>query len=248
MNARVASLLLATLAGGMLMLSASPADAQKKGDLTEEPIVDQKDQDINDLVMAYRLIEIGEKNKAPEAIISAASLFRKMSKVKMAPVNEKPGIELDKDAPEGAKALDKVEALPDYEAEANRLFDRASALAAELKLDLEGLITLAKTRKLYRAPVDGPKHVNRLIGAHQNHVYKINVAGKQPLHFGFHSTIPLRISAVRSDNDNTFAAGISNIANATWHPGAGKKGAGVPLTLRISNPSNQPAQYQFLLN
>src|SRR5262245_4894310 len=77
-------------------LAVLPADAGggKKGG-GGEPAADQKGQDIGDLVLAYRLVEIGrdKKNPSPEALVTAAGLFRKLAKVSMPAINDQPTIE-----------------------------------------------------------------------------------------------------------------------------------------------------------
>src|SRR6516164_5837702 len=114
---------------GLAALQGVAGEGKKKpggGEPAAGPAADPKGRDIADLMLAYRLVEIGrdKKNPAPEALITAAGLFRKLAK----------------GADKGAKLVDETAKAPDLQAKADELFDEAEALGAKLKLNLAPLI------------------------------------------------------------------------------------------------------------
>lgn len=220
------------------------AQKQKKVvELTEEQIQEQKGKDIKELVTAYELVEFGTKNKAPEALIVAAGLMRRLATVKMETVADKPMIEVDKDAPAGTAVLDEPAKAPDLGAKSKELFDQAKLMADELEINLDPLIKLAKTRTLTRAPVAGPKLIVRTIGAHQTQKFHFNLVSSMPTHFGFQSSLPQHV--VVSGPGGQWGNSTIRFGNATWVP-PGRGSVGVNFSVR--NPHNRPAQYQMLLN
>jgi hypothetical protein len=236
---------------GLAALQGVAGEGKKKpggGEPAAGPAADPKGRDIADLMLAYRLVEIGrdKKNPAPEALITAAGLFRKLAKVSMTTITDKPMIEPAEGADKGAKLVDETAKAPDLQAKADELFDEAEALGAKLKLNLAPLIKQTKERVSDRSPVGGPRTVARVIGGKQTHVFRFDIHAHQPTHFGIRASIPLRVSVVRSDNDNPMAAGVIAIGEHTWVPGGNI--SPVPITIRITNLSTQPAEYQFLLN
>jgi len=244
------------LAGLVFLLGMSgTASAQKKkvAEANEEQAAAQKGQDIKDLVLAYQLRDLGRKNKAPEALITAASLFRKVSRVPMTAIEQKPEIEVANDSQ--AAPLDQVLAPPDYAKEADALFDEALALGASLKLNLDPLIHHAKNRTVYRSPATGPQHVTRMIGGGQTQAFRFKLIANQPTHFGFRATVPMRITVVQANNEAVWVDSFIAVGHTTWYPAhhvspkAAKKGPpSVPIAIRISNIAQPPAQFQFWLN
>lgn len=246
MKMRLEKLAMLLSAAALILLLPTLGDAQKEAKkLTPEQAADLDAQNINDLVTAYRLVEFGQKNKAPEALITAASLFRKLATLEMNAASEKPEISADEDAPKGT-LLDKEEPPPDLAAKANELFAQALLMGNDQKLNLGPLINDAKSRKLFRSPVGGPKQIARMIGAQQKHVFHFNLQAQYPTTFGFRSTMPMRVTAVRGSNDNVYGGGIGTMGSATWHPG-GQPGAPVNVTITVKNVAPIPAQYQFWL-
>lgn len=234
------ALLLSAMA---LVLLPGVGDAQKQPGGERE--ADLAAQNINDLVAAYRLVEIGQTNKAPEALITAASLFRELARVTGSDAEEKPEISADEGAPKG-ELLDKEVAAPDLAAKADELFAMAALMGKEQKLDLTGLIKQIKSRDVHRSPVGGMKRIVRAIGPQQKHVYRFKLQAVYPTTFGFQSTMPMRVTAVRGSNDNLYGGGVGTIGSATWRPG-GSPGEPVSVTIMVKNVTPVQAQYQFWL-
>jgi len=236
---------LALLAAALMLTLAMPNSGAAQKELTPEQAADIDAQNINDLVTAYRLVEFGQKNKAPEALITAGSLFRKLSTLEMTASAEKPEITTEDDASKD-DLVDKVEPAPDYAAKANELFAQALLMGKDLNLKLAPLINEAKSRKVYRSPVNGPKRIVRAIGPQQKHVYHFKLQALYPTTFGFQSSMPMRVTAVRGSNDNLYGGGIGTIGSATWRPG-GQPGEPVSVTIMVKNVTPTQAQYQFWL-
>src|SRR4051794_35888896 len=81
--------------GAALALTPGAADAQRdKKDPSDEEKKTQADREayINDLMLAYRLKELGSDKKHPSAaaLLAAADLFRQLSKVSLADLEVKP--------------------------------------------------------------------------------------------------------------------------------------------------------------
>ena len=222
----------------LLGLLVGSASAQKP----VEPVDETLGNDVKDIVTAYQLADFGRKHKAPEAILAAATLFRQLAKVPLTKVTDKPDLETEGTG----KPIDKEEPAPDLKQLSDDLFDEAEALGAQLKLNLTPLIKAAKERPNTRSPVGGAKFVSRMIGPRDTQTFHFKLIPNQPTQFGFRSTLPLRVTAVRADNDNTWAAGILSYGTFTFHVG-GKRSGAVPLTLRFHNPNNAPVALQFFL-
>lgn len=229
-----------------LCLTMSSRVAAQKGDEIPPPTKEQlaeaeaMGKHIEQITTAYMLAEYGREKKAPEALITAARMLREMSKVRFKASKEAPKIEAEK----GQKIVDEAAPAPKLDDEAADLFDEAANMAKDLKLNVDDLIKRAKDGAS-RPPIDGPLAVNRLIGPRQVHSYNLRLAPQLPTYFGFRSSLPLRITAVRTDNANVYSAGITTVARTVWNPG-GQRIA--HITLRIENPTTQPVQYQFLVN
>jgi hypothetical protein len=189
-----------------------------------------------------KLTDIGRKQSSPEALLTAAFLLRKLSHTTIKDLAEKPTVEGEKDTGE---ALTGNALTDSYKKEMNALIDEARNMGLDRKLNLEPLIKDLETRELTRLVVGGPQQVTRSIAVNATHVYNIKAEVQRPFYFSFRASTPLRVSVVRADDNNTYAAGILPGANATWTPGGSK--AIAPITIRITNVSKQPAQYQLCL-
>jgi len=234
--------LLLVVTVGALLLPVE-VDAQKAA--TDDEKAAALSQDVSDFALAYQLIELGRKNKAPEALITAAGLFRKLARIEYEAVTEMPEIENDPGAP---KVDEPAAKAPDYDAEAAKLYAEALFLGkSEYKLDLAPLVNSARNRTEYRSPVGGPKRVSRAISPKQTHTYKVKIRRNQPVHFGFQSSAPCQLKVTRNDSPQVFRNGIGSWANTTLHSGGGNPKT-VFTFITIHNYSNISGQYQFVLN
>lgn len=233
---------LCLVALGLVLLPGMSA-AQKKSEVAEEE--QAQDQDIEDLVTAYRLVELGEKNKAPEALITAASLFRKLAKVEMGVFAEKPEITADEGA-DKSELVDEDAPLPDLDAQADALFAQALLMGQQLKLNLGPLVNVAKNRTIYRHPIGGPKSKSRMIGPGQNDAYHYKLKANSPTNFGFRSNVPMRVVVIRNDTNSLLFDRMGTVGSDAWFP-RDKKDGKVGVTVRIRNPAKVRGNYQFWL-
>jgi len=244
-------------AAGLCLTALLPAvseaqkDKKKRAEATDEKQADDpKDRYITDLMLAYRLVEIGlqdEKKPAPEALIAAAGIMRRLAKVPLAPLESKVSVEDAKGGKEQKAA--EVAKAPDLEAEAKDLMETARGQAAKLELNLDPLIKAVENRANTRDLVGGPRQISRSIGGGQTHVHHVEAIGQRPMRFAFHASIPLRLTVVRSDNDNPYGAGIVANAQTVFTPGPGKDGSNrFPVTIRIHNVTGRSENYQLFIN
>jgi hypothetical protein len=239
--------------GLMLALWPMVADAQKKGKDKEDDTpakgmdkeADAVGDDIADVIGAYKLAEFGRKNKAPEALITAGSLMRGFAKVKLDKITEKVDIEVEKGSKD--EPLDKVAKNPDYEEEANALFDEAQAMAATLGVNVDKLVKLAKERPNTRGVIGGARTVHRHIGSHQTQTLHIQFETNRPMALGFHSSFPMHVEIVRHDNDHVWARGTTMHAfHQGTVPSANRKGR-AHVTVRVHNQSRQHGSFQVFV-
>jgi hypothetical protein len=217
------------LTGLLVGVPSGRADEKKKEEL-------KPDQVVEEITDAYKLVEFGRKNSAPEALIAAASVLRSLKGAKLGKITEKPKIE-DDDKSEEVKAKN-------FEEQADDLFEEARAMAAKKGVrGADGLIKAARDRE-YRDVVGGPRTINRTIGRHGTHTFEIYVFANQASTFGFRADFPMKISIVRSDNDNVIAAGITATGNVRHHFGGSPSGK-VRVTVRITNVGNQAGSYSL---
>jgi hypothetical protein len=234
----LAVLTVAVLAGLMPPRAADgqqpPPDAEKSG--------------LDELMAAYKLADFGRDHKAPEALIAAAGVLRKvhaatngqMGQVAVKPVD-------DKDKPVAVEQ-EKLKSLAD---EANDLFDEASALGIQLKLPaVEALIKAARKRE-YELPGErgragGPSRVCRRIAPGGVHCYHIPYVAGTPAAIGIQSSNPVRARMVGPAGNVLFNQ-VVRVGNYTWIPPAGK-GRVRTFTMRVENHGRSPAQYVLFTN
>lgn len=224
---------------GVLTLTQA-AVPDDKDPATKDKQVDPKIAEyMEDLAMVGRLTDLGRKQSSPESLLSAAFLLRKISTTGgIDAMKEKPEVEGEKEAPKPVEV--------DYKHEIEELITQAREIAAERKLNLEPLIKDVENRQLTRRVLKGPRQINQKLQPGKSHSYHITVKNKEPFYLSFRASSPLRVTVVRSDNDNALAAGIIPAANANWTPSGGK--AQVPITIRFANPGAVPVTYQMVLN
>jgi hypothetical protein len=238
-----------TLAG-LVIVFPTITDAGKKQKETQEEI-ERKNRDhyMDDLAMAYRLKELADddKNESTKAssLLAAATTFRRLAGVPLDTIDEKPVIENVK-GEKATELVDKAVGKPDLVILSDKLLDQVGVLSAKKQLKLEKVVDDVRNCK-FREAFGGPKHVSRLIGGQQHQTFHVDVVPLRPMHFTFHASIPMRVTIVRADNDNPYDGGIAARANTTYHPGPSRTGK-VPITIRVSNLSNQPGSYQLYVN
>ncbi len=182
------------------------------------------------------------KNKAPEALITAAGLYRKLSRVNMTARDDKPTIEVppgSKDAP-----LDQVNKLTNFEKESKELLDQARLMGLEMKLDLDPLIKAATTRELKRYVVGGPKYIARQIGPGQQHQFRITIQGNPqhslPSGFAFGSTFPMNIGV--QHGNHVWVYEFTQISQHMWWPGGNCN-----LLISVRNPTGYAGSYEIFV-
>jgi hypothetical protein len=239
---------------GLLALVPASSEAQKdkKPAAGQEPAAkknadDPKAQYISDLMTAYRLTEIGRTKgrPAPEALLTAAGMLRRLAKVPLGTIDEKSEVDL----PDGQKLTDAdIEAkVPNLEEQANDLIEEARAQAAELKLNLEPLIKSIQERPLSRAVVGGPRAIARHIHPHQTHTFHFHFISQMPAAIGFRASHPMRIRVVRTDYNHVWEDTFTMHGVHHGVPG-GSPGQRAPVRISIHNPSNHRGMFQLFVN
>jgi hypothetical protein len=196
-------LVLCASGGCLALLGPTSVDAQKgKEPKPAEKSPEERNAEIlNDLMTAYRLADMGRSQKAPEMLISAAGMLRRLSVVNLDTITEKPIIEDENGKKVADQSEGDVKPLTLKE-EANELFDEAAAMGLELTLKLDGLIKLAKERPLppgYRGLVGGPKRIHRKIGPHRTETFHVHFRSGRPAVIGFHASHAMHLYVVRTD-------------------------------------------------
>ena len=171
-------------------------------------------QMIKDMATAARLVEFGHENKASEALITAASLLRKLDAAGGAiekltvPVEDEKGKKLD-------VADEKDRSLKE---QADDLFDQADGMGGP---GVAALVNAAKARTYpfkTRGALGAPRRISRKISAGSTHVYTITFKGGQPAAIGFHSSHPAHFRIV-SPGRGDLQSSIVTTSSYTWRPG-----------------------------
>jgi hypothetical protein len=242
--------------GGLLVVLPTATQAGKaKPETQEEKDKKARETYTADLVMAYRLMELGETELAKEkkadkasaavSLLAAAATFRRIAGITLeGSTAEKPTIENSK----GQKitdAPDQVEEAPNLTLLSDGLLKKLRELSKKDNLNIEKAIE--GIEKGARHACGGPKQISRAIGGNQSHSYHIDVEPLKPVAFAFHGSFPMRVTVVRHDNDNVYGGGTVANANTTFHAGPSKTGK-VTLTIRVHNESKQHGSYQMFVN
>ncbi len=235
---------------GAMLLAPAAVDAQKKGKKDADESPEQRNADfISDLMTAHKLAESGRKEKAPERLITAAGMLRQLSKVKVGAITDEPVVEDEKGkAIEGAKA--EVAKEPSLADEANELFDEAQAMGLQLKVNLDGLIKLAKWRPLppgYRDVVGGPRSICRKIRPRQTQVLNFHFVCGRPAAIGFRASFPMRIQVVRDDIGHIWIDALTTGGVHNGVPG-GNPSQRCRVTFRIINIANQVGEFRLFIS
>jgi hypothetical protein len=238
----LAFLFLGAAAAGLPPGTASAQKAQKEDPEAAKKKADElKEQYLKDLMTAYRLKELGQDkdNPSPECLIAAARLFKRLSKVQLGQIEEKPLIEAEE---KGAKLLDEAAKTPDLEEEARDLLDQARALGAERKLNLDALIKDVEQNTNTRATVGGPRHIARKIGPGQTQTFHFTILGKHPLYVGFRASAPLHTKIHHIDG-TTWEEGVAPHFERAFHPLSNCK-----MVVKVHNPHRHQAVFQLFVN
>lgn len=223
-----------------------------------EPTADEKQakqaEDIDLMIQAAQLADVGKRLKSPEAYLAAGSLLLQLEARTKASgfgtLNVKPTVLDDKDQPVAGARVETQKALP-LKDMAEDHFDAASALGAELKLGkaLDEAIKLAKTRPYdtgARGALGGPQ---RLVGVvllpGQTHEYPLRFAPPAAASIGYTSSGPVRFSF--SGPGSVSFSGKDVAGRFNWVPPANADGKLYKVTIR--NPSGKAAvAYTLLTN
>jgi hypothetical protein len=247
------SFLAASLGLALLFPVVGDAGGKKKtkpgGEQADAQKAAAQENYIQDLNVAYRLKEIGmdKSAPAPEALVAAARILRRLAGVPLGTLDVKPTIESKDDA-----KLDKVNDSPDLLKEAEGLLIEARKRGEAQNLNLDKLIDEVEGSKT-RGAFGGPRNINRSIGGNDTHVYHIPFANHLPSCVGFQASIPIRVTVVRSGSDAVVAVGINTRGVCNWHPsgpnsGSPNTGAPIGYTIRVQNVSSTPATYRLFTN
>jgi hypothetical protein len=241
---------LVVLAGGsILLLSAqTPAQKEKKVEKTDQEIAVERMQK---LMSAYELAEEGRKKNAPEYLITAAGMMRRLSAIPA--LNAVPKSDIKPEVTGDNKAPVTDAKMPTLREQSDELFKEASDMGAGLNVNVDKLIKLAKERetvdKEERAVVGGPKQVAKMIGPGQTHTYDYTLLTGAYSQWFFKSSIPLHVSVVHKENSyiwlDTTTAFASKVWHPNWHPNPKVKQA--VIVIRVKNNSKQKAEYQMMI-
>ncbi len=247
-----AGAVLAVLAPAGVDAGKTKAEIRAEKEAEQERAERQKGSDlVSDLVMAYRLADLGSKEKSPEMLITAAGILRQLSKAKLNTVTEEPVIENEKGKKTGEDASKTVAKSPSLLDEANALFDEATAMADKQNVKLNELINLVKSRPIpdigFRDVVGGPRSITRNIGRGATHVFNFNFVCGRPCAIGFRASFPMRIQAVRDDIGHIW---IDTITTGGVHNGVpgGNPSQIARVTIRVTNIANQGGNYTLWVN
>jgi hypothetical protein len=213
-------LMVAALLLGAAVLT--PVSAEDKP--AKEEAVDVHAKTLQYLATSSEMAEFGRKNKAPEALVAAASM---LMKVQAQTDGKMPTI---KDVPEdekGNKIKDaKAEESKSFEAQAKELFVEALGMGTDLKVPgINGLVNAAEKRKYTawgaRDLAGGPRRLDRWVQAGALHSYWFDFHANRPAGVVCHSDAPVRLVIHRPGVGELFST-IGNNSYYNWSPaGAG---------------------------
>jgi hypothetical protein len=247
-------LLIAAALAGLLFAAVPPAVADKadKADKAEEEKTRIAEEYMANLALVARLKEIGydKQNPAPEALVTAAFVLRKIEATSgLGKLDEKPQVERTTGAVANAPLVDE-QVTPNYQREIRDLLDDARTTALTKKIAIEPLIKDMMSRELPPAGklvIGGARAVSRRVGAFQTHTLHIKAKANQPFFFAFRSSAPMRVLIVRGGSQTVYAAGITTGANTAYVPLKGTGKGGVPFSIKVTNVGRRPAVYQMVV-
>jgi hypothetical protein len=189
---------------------------------------------VQQLHLAHSLVDYGRKNKAPEALITAARILAANGTVAL---EEKPTREAAPGATKGAKT-DK----PASEISPRTLLDEAKVLSG----NNPALVTLANSVELSRGAVGGPKRSVDVVEALEADVYKITFRGAEVARVAVSGDGDTRLDLyVYDENGNliTSQVGPGDDCLASWVP----RWTGV-FVIKVVNRGRVPNRYIIATN
>jgi hypothetical protein len=229
------------LAGALLLFLAIPLTAQENKGTNQAPPEDaakakaSEDADaVHKIHLAHSLIEYGRKNKAPEALITAARILavRGTTELKEKPTREKPA-----DAPEAGKK-DKAGA----EHSPRALLEEAKKMSN----NNPAIVALANSVEMTRGAVGGPKRTVDVVEGRATDQYKITFRGGEVARVAVSGDGDTRLDLfVYDENGNliTSQVGPGDDCLASWVP----RWTGV-FIVRVVNRGLVPNRYILLTN
>jgi hypothetical protein len=239
------------ITGGCLLALSAPTHAQKekKVEPTKEEIQRER---MENLMTAYDLAAKGRKKNAPEYLITAAGMLRRLSSIKdlqeMKESEVKPEITTD-----GKAAVEKEAKVITLLEQSDELFKEASDMGASLGVNVDKLIKIAKERersdKEERSVVGGPKRVVKYIGGGHLHTFKYTLRTGDYTQWMLRSSDTLEVSVVRADNEQPYYWHNTTSAQRVWHPNwhPNPKLKVAHITIRVRNHSGSPIWYEMMI-
>jgi hypothetical protein len=205
-----------TFATGLVLLVAAPLVAEDKGQTNAAPPeaaakakVSSEATAVQQLQLAHSLVEYGRKNKAPEALITAARIMATNGtrELKEKPTHEKPA-----DAPK-ATAKDKS----DGECSAKELVEEAKKLSG----NNPAVVALANSVELSRGALGGPKRTVEVVEPLASDIFKITFRGDEVARVGVSGDGDTRLDLYIYDENGhlvTSQVGPGDDCLASWVP------------------------------
>jgi hypothetical protein len=243
---KLTGFLLLAGAWGLLLLAQAPAQREKKVEKTDQEIAVERMQK---LMTAYELAAEGRKKNAPEYLITAAGMMRRLSAIQA--LNAVPKSDLKPEI-SGDNAADKDAKAPTLREQSDEIFKEASDMGATLNVNVDKLIKIAKERetvdKEERAVVGGPKQVAKMIGPGQTHTYTYTMITTSYTQWCFNSNFPLQVTVVHKESQTVWVSSVTTYAAKAWppfwHPNPKAKQT---VVITIRNPHKQQVQYQKVI-
>ncbi len=225
----VAILLVGLLAAGLTRPALGDDKEKDAGKAKEESEEEANARAMKEIITAAEMADFGGKHNAPEALIAAGSLLRKVAfergKDFLQPLDT-PVVD-DKGNKVDVSAV-KEKSLED---QARELFNQANAMAVEQKLNLTRLIKAAREReyKKGRAAFGGPRRVTHRVLRGRWNYYNLSFVPNQTAAVALRSNYPVRL-VVWQQGVGVLSNNVVTAGNYTWVP-RGK--AAVPVQVRV---------------
>jgi hypothetical protein len=229
------------LGSAVLLVVAAPLTAQDNTGPNQTPQAaaaqakPSADADsVQQIHLAHSLIEYGRKNKAPEALITAARILAANGTVEL---DQKPTHESTPDAPKGEK---KEKPAPDNTPKA--LLEEAKALSS----NDAAVVALANSIELSRGAVGGAKRVVDVVEPLEADVYKITFRGGEVARTAVSGDGDTRLDLYVFDENGsliTSEVGPGDDCLASWVP----KWTGV-FIIKVVNRGRLPNRYIMATN
>jgi hypothetical protein len=184
--------------------------------------------------LAHSLIEYGRKNKAPEALITAARILAAHGTVAL---DAKKTLE----APSGAAAAEKKD-KPASDTSPRALLDEAKQLS---RTD-PAIVALANSVEILRGAVGGPKHVTEVVQPLSIDVYRIAFRGNEVARVALSGDGDTRLDLYVYDESGipiTSAVGPGDDCLVSWVP----RWTGL-FVIKVVNRGRVPNRYVMVTN